>query len=113
MNVPEGFEKEVAIAKEVSKRREALGAIISVERLRDELLTSMLKAGAMIGGVGFLMGLLAMYDGRVSFPGVVAVSLVAFIGGVVWYIGATTAFEDALDREIRRRMRQQAWSAAR
>jgi hypothetical protein len=94
-------EKEAAIAKEVKKLRDALGKIISVERVRDELLTEMLKAGAMVGGVSFLVGLFFMYaEGRYDeFSLVVAGSLVAFIASAFAYIGATTAFEGALDRE--------------
>ena len=65
MNVQEALEKEAAIEKEVMKRWKALGAIISVGRFRNELLTDMLKAGAMVGGISFLIGLFFMYaEGR-------------------------------------------------
>jgi len=102
-------EKEAAIAEEVKKRRSALREIINVQRLRDELLTEMLKAGAMVGGGSFLFGLLFMYDGRVSFAGLVALSLVVFIAvAFVYATEATTAFESAVGREIRRRMRERA-----
>ena len=108
MNVQEALEKEAAIEKEVMKRWKALGAIISVGRFRNELLTDMLKAGAMVGGISFLIGLFFMYaEGRYDeFSLVVAVSLVAFIASIFAYIGATTAFESALEREIRRRLRE-------
>jgi hypothetical protein len=100
------FEEAVAIEEEVTKRRKALGAIISVERIRDRLLADILKVCAMFGGGAFLFGLFVMYaDGRVNFPEVVTISLFALIGGIVWYIGGSLAVEGLVDSEIRRCVR--------
>jgi hypothetical protein len=106
MSVEEALEKEAAIEKEVMKRWKALGAIISVGRFRNELLIGMFKAGAMVGGGSFLLGMLFIYTGisDVSFPWVVAISLVAFIGYALLY--AQRGVESALEREIRRRLRE-------
>ena len=109
MNAQEALKEEEAIEKEVMKRWKALGEIISVKHLRDELLAGMFKAGAMVGGGSFLLGLLFIYaEGRYDdFPLLVAGSLVVFIVcAFVYASGATTAFESALEREIRRRLRE-------
>jgi hypothetical protein len=67
----------------------------------------MLKAGAMLGGGAFLVGLLVMHDARVSLPVVVALSLVMFIASAFTYLGVN-GLENELDHEIRRRMRERA-----
>jgi hypothetical protein len=98
------FDEAVEEPREVMKRREALGAIISVERLRNELLTDMLKVGAMFGGGTFVFGLI--FGHEVNFPWVVALSLAASIAFIFAYLGATLAFEGLVDSEIRRRLRE-------
>ena len=106
------FEEAVEEQKEVMKRRNALGAIISVERIRDKLLTGMFKVGAVFGGGTFLFGLFVM-QGRddVSFPWVVVGGLVVFIGYVFMYIAGTTAVESLVDDEIRRRIREGGYAS--
>ena len=105
MSVEEALEKEAAIEKEVMKRWKALGAIISVGRFRNELLTGMFKAGAMVGGITFLILLFFMYaNGRYDVSWLVGGSLVAFIGYAFLY--AQSGVGSALEREIRRRMRE-------
>jgi hypothetical protein len=101
------YEEAFAVEEEVMKRRKALGAIISVEHIRDRLLADILKTCAMFGGGAFLVGLLAMYTGSdVSFPYVAVMSVFALIGGLVWYIGGSLAVEGLVDSEIRRRLRE-------
>ena len=105
MSVEEALEKEAAIEKEVMKRWKALGAIISVGRFRNELLTGMFKAGALVGGGTFLVGLFFMYaTSHYDVSWLVAGSLVTFIGYAFLY--AQSGVESALEREIRRRLRE-------
>jgi len=109
MNLEEfraSVERDAVVLKEVHKRRGALGKIINAERFRNKFLTDMFKAGAMVGGVCFLIGLLFVHDARASFPKVAVGALVAFIATAFYYAGATTAFESTLESEIKRRMKE-------
>jgi ABC-type bacteriocin/lantibiotic exporter with double-glycine peptidase domain len=97
----ESFEE----TKEVRKRRDALAKIIGIERLIKEVITETLWSGAFVGVPMFVIGLILVFTYKISFPYLALATLLTFI--LYAYLNVQNGIEDAVHREIRRRMEEE------